>query len=135
VLKLPTLVSQKFGVLGSILSGITCAGAFAAFMSTFSGAARLDDGRAGARRLRAHSTSAVECGRAAVSFKVSAVIIGASRSCSGVSSNRSRSNFMVGQAFAIAAASYFPLLFMSVWWRGMTMKGAAIGMLTADSAR
>jgi Na+(H+)/acetate symporter ActP len=39
-------------------------------------------------------------------------------------------NFMVGQAFAIAAASYFPLLFMSVWWRGMTMKGAAIGMLT-----
>jgi len=38
-------------------------------------------------------------------------------------------NFMVGQAFAIAAASYFPLLFMSVWWRGMTMKGAAIGML------
>ena len=38
-------------------------------------------------------------------------------------------NFMVGQAFAIAAASYFPLLFMSVWWRGMTMKGAAAGML------
>jgi len=37
---------------------------------------------------------------------------------------------MVGQAFAIAAASYFPLLFMSVWWRGMTMKGAAVGMLT-----
>jgi Na+(H+)/acetate symporter ActP len=37
---------------------------------------------------------------------------------------------MVGQAFAIAAASYFPLLFMSVWWRGMTMRGAATGMLT-----
>ena len=36
---------------------------------------------------------------------------------------------MVGQAFAIAAASYFPLLFMSVWWRGMTMRGAATGML------
>jgi Na+(H+)/acetate symporter ActP len=36
---------------------------------------------------------------------------------------------MVGQAFAIAAASYFPLLFMSAWWRGMTMKGAATGML------
>ena len=31
--------------------------------------------------------------------------------------------------FAIAAASYFPLLFMSAWWRGMTMKGAATGML------
>jgi len=39
-------------------------------------------------------------------------------------------NFMVGQAFAIAAASCFPLLFMSVWWRGMTIQGAATGMLT-----
>ncbi|MEO7676711.1 MAG: cation acetate symporter, partial [Verrucomicrobiota bacterium] len=29
-----------------------------------------------------------------------------------------------------AAASYFPLLFMSVWWRGMTIKGAATGMLS-----
>src|SRR5205085_12346053 len=29
----------------------------------------------------------------------------------------------------IAAASYFPLLFMSVWWRKMTMRGAATGML------
>jgi len=38
-------------------------------------------------------------------------------------------NFMVGQAFAIAAASYFPLLFVSCWWRGLTMKGAATGML------
>src|SRR5262249_42593588 len=34
-----------------------------------------------------------------------------------------------GQAFAIAAASYFPLLFISVWWRGVTMTGAATGML------
>src|SRR5688500_14807906 len=37
VLKLPTILSERFGVLGSILSGVTCAGAFAAFMSTFSG--------------------------------------------------------------------------------------------------
>ena len=37
VLELPILIREKYGVLGSILSGITCAGAFAAFMSTFSG--------------------------------------------------------------------------------------------------
>jgi Na+(H+)/acetate symporter ActP len=41
---------------------------------------------------------------------------------------------MVGQAFAIAAASYFPLLFVSCWWRKLTMKGAAIGMLTGGIA-
>ena len=35
----------------------------------------------------------------------------------------------VGLAFAIAATSYFPLLFLSIWWRGITMKGAALGML------
>jgi len=38
-------------------------------------------------------------------------------------------SFMAGQAFAIAAASYFPLFFMSIWWRQMTMPGAAAGML------
>ena len=37
---------------------------------------------------------------------------------------------MVGWAFAIAAASYFPLLLLGSWWRGLTMSGAAVGMLT-----
>ncbi len=63
-------------------------------------------------------------------FKVSAVIIGAVAIGLGSQVEQLQINFMVGQAFAIAAASYFPLLFMSVWWRGMTMKGAATGMLT-----
>ena len=38
---------------------------------------------------------------------------------------------MVGWAFAIGAASYFPLLLIGSWWRGLTMIGAATGMLTA----
>jgi cation/acetate symporter len=37
VLELPRLLNERGGIWGSILSGITCAGAFAAFMSTFSG--------------------------------------------------------------------------------------------------
>src|SRR6476619_4731352 len=37
VLELPRLLNEKVPMLGSIMSGITCAGAFAAFMSTFSG--------------------------------------------------------------------------------------------------
>ncbi len=63
-------------------------------------------------------------------FKVAAVVIGGVAITLGCFVEVLEINFMVGQAFAIAAASYFPLLFMSVWWRGMTMKGAAIGMLT-----
>src|SRR6267142_6623493 len=63
-------------------------------------------------------------------FKWCAVLIGGVAILLGSFVEPLEINFMVGQAFAIAAASYFPLLFMSVWWRRMTMKGAATGMLT-----
>ena len=130
VLKLPTLLTEKYGVIGSILSGITCAGAFAAFMSTFSGLLVSMTGALAhdvyGRMLRPQSTPEERL-RA---FKFAAVLIGAVAIGLGCFVEPLEINFMVGQAFAIAAASYFPLLFMSVWWRGMTMKGAATGMLT-----
>jgi Na+(H+)/acetate symporter ActP len=130
VLELPTLLAGKSSLLGSILSGITCAGAFAAFMSTFSGLLVSMTGALAhdvyGRMLRPQSTAAERL-RA---FKVSAVITGGTAIVLGCFVEPLEINFMVGQAFAIAAASYFPLLFMSVWWRGMTMKGAATGMLT-----
>ena len=63
-------------------------------------------------------------------FKFAAVGVGGVSVLLGAMVDPLEINFMVGQAFAIAAASYFPLLFMSVWWRGMTMAGAATGMLT-----
>jgi Na+(H+)/acetate symporter ActP len=130
VLELPTLLGARFGVLGSILSGITCAGAFAAFMSTFSGLLVSMTGALAhdvyGRMLRPKSTPEQRL-RA---FKFAAVLIGGIAIALGCFVELLEINFMVGQAFAIAAASYFPLLFMSVWWRGMTMKGAATGMLT-----
>ncbi|AOS43809.1 Cation/acetate symporter ActP [Lacunisphaera limnophila] len=126
VLELPRMVG---GLWGSILSGITCAGAFAAFMSTFSGLLVSMTGALAhdvyGRILRPKSTPAERM----FMFKVSAVIIGAVAIALGSQVEQLQINFMVGQAFAIAAASYFPLLFMSVWWRGMTMQGAATGML------
>ena len=130
VLELPTLLTQKLGVVGSILSGITCAGAFAAFMSTFSGLLVSMTGALAhdvyGRMLRPKSTPEERL----KAFKVAAVLIGGVAITLGCFVEVLEINFMVGQAFAIAAASYFPLLFMSVWWRGMTMKGAATGMLT-----
>jgi Na+(H+)/acetate symporter ActP len=129
VLELPRLIAERYGVLGSILSGVTCAGAFAAFMSTFSGLLVSMTGALAhdvyGRILRPQATQAERM----KAFKVSAVLIGAIAVILGCFVERLEINFMVGQAFAIAAASYFPLLFMSVWWRGMTMKGAATGML------
>ena len=130
VLELPTLLSGRFGVLGSILSGITCAGAFAAFMSTFSGLLVSMTGALAhdvyGRMLRPQARPAERL----FVFKVAAVVVGSIAILLGCFVEQLEINFMVGQAFAIAAASYFPLLFMSVWWRGTTMKGAATGMLT-----
>lgn len=129
VLELPRILNERVPMLGSILSGITCAGAFAAFMSTFSGLLVSMTGALAhdvyGRILRPASSPEQRL-RA---FKFSAVIIGAVAILLGMQVEPLEINFMVGQAFAIAAASYFPLLFMSAWWRGMTMKGAATGML------
>ena len=129
VLELPRVLNGQGGVWGSILSGITCAGAFAAFMSTFSGLLVSMTGALAhdvyGRMLRPRASAAERM----FAFKVSAVVIGAIAIGLGSQVEQLQINFMVGQAFAIAAASYFPLLFMSVWWRGMTMKGAAAGML------
>ena len=129
VLELPSLLNQHYAPLGSILSGITCAGAFAAFMSTFSGLLVSMTGALAhdvyGRILRPNSTPAQRM----AAFKVCAVLIGIVAVLLGMRVEKLDINFMVGQAFAIAAASYFPLLFLSTWWRGMTTKGAATGML------
>lgn len=129
VLQLPRILNERVPMLGSILSGVTCAGAFAAFMSTFSGLLVSMTGALAhdiyGRILNPQATAAQRL----VAFKIAAVAIGAIAILLGMQVEQLQINFMVGQAFAIAAASYFPLLFMSVWWRGMTMKGAATGML------
>ncbi|MET0262088.1 MAG: cation acetate symporter [Rariglobus sp.] len=134
VLELPRMISERYGVWGSILSGIACAGAFAAFMSTFSGLLVSMTGALAhdvyGRMLRPQSTPEQRMRM----FKFAAIGIGGLSVLLGSQVEQLQINFMVGQAFAIAAASYFPLLFMSVWWRGMTMKGAAIGMLSGGIA-
>jgi Na+(H+)/acetate symporter ActP len=129
VLELPRMLNQRVPMLGSILSGITCAGAFAAFMSTFSGLLVSMTGAVAhdvyGRMLRPQATPQQRMRM----FKVAAVFLGAGAIAAGTFVEPFQINFMVGQAFAIAAASYFPLLFMSIWWRHLTMKGAATGML------
>ena len=130
VLELPRILNERVPTLGSILSGITCAGAFAAFMSTFSGLLVSMTGAMAhdvyGRILRPQSTPEERM----KAFKIAAFGIGLVAVILGSFVEKLEINFMVGQAFAIAAASYFPLLFMAVWWRNLTMKGAATGMLT-----
>ncbi len=130
----PATAGSKGIPWGSILSGITCAGAFAAFMSTFSGLLVSMTGALAhdvyGRMLKPNAT-AEERTRM---FKFGAVLLGGVAIVLGSFVEALEINFMVGQAFAIAAASYFPLLFMAVWWRKLTMKGAAVGMLAGGVA-
>jgi cation/acetate symporter len=126
VIRLPTVLNN---VWGQVLSGITSAGAFAAFMSTFSG---LLVSMAGAlahdiygQILRPGASAAARLRM----FKVAAVAVGMGAILLGLVVETFDINMMVGWAFAIAAASYFPLLLMGSWWRGLTMPGAAAGML------
>ena len=133
VLRLPAILSERYGLLGSVLSGITCAGAFAAFMSTFSGLLVSMTGALAhdvyGRILRPKSTPDERMKM----FKYCAVACGAGAIVLGFLVESFEINKMVGWAFAIAATSYFPLLFLATWWRGITMKGAATGMLVGGT--
>jgi cation/acetate symporter len=122
VLVLPRLAIAGIG--GIILSALTAAGAFAAFLSTSSG---LLISMAGAvshdllgRGVRAFRFSAVGAGLAVtvVALAVSGIAI----------------NVLVGWAFAIAASSFCPLLLLGIWWPGLTWKGALSGLVLGGGA-
>jgi len=133
VLELPRILNAKVPMLGSIMSGITCAGAFAAFMSTFSGLLVSITGALAhdiyGRILRPRSTPDERM----KAFKLFAVVGGVCAILLGFLVEHFEINKLVGWAFAIAATSYFPLLFLSTWWRKITMKGAATGMLVGGT--
>jgi Na+(H+)/acetate symporter ActP len=133
VLELPRILNERVPMLGSIMSGITCAGAFAAFMSTFSGLLVSITGALAhdiyGRILRPQSTPDERM----KAFKLFAVVGGTCAILLGFLVEHFEINKLVGWAFAIAATSYFPLLFLSTWWRNITMKGASIGMLVGGT--
>lgn len=128
LIKLPSTLHNP--LLGAILTGITSAGAFAAFMSTFSGllvsmsGAMAHDIYGKILRPDASPTQRL------IAFKVAAIVIGTISVLLGCLVESFDIAMLVGWAFAIAAASYFPLLLLGAWWRGLTKYGAAIGMLT-----
>ena len=127
IIKLPTILGNE--TLGHFLSGITSAGAFAAFMSTFSG---LLVSMSGAfahdiyGKIIKPQSSADDRKNA---FKYAAVGVGVISMLLGLMVESFDIALMVGWAFAIGAASYFPLLLLGSWWRGLTATGAATGML------
>lgn len=59
--------------------------------------------------------------------KISTVFLGILAVILGIVFDNQNVAFMVGLAFAIAASCNFPVLVMSIFWKGMTTRGAVIG--------
>jgi len=131
-IKLPTILANE--TLGQILSGVTSAGAFAAFMTTFSGLLVSVSGSMAhdiyGRILRPNASPESRL----VAFKVAAALGGTLAIMLGLMVENFDINMLVGWAFAIGASTYFPLLLLGSWWKGLTRAGAVSGMIGGGAA-
>ncbi len=59
--------------------------------------------------------------------KIATVALGIVAIVLGIAFESQNIAFVVGLAFAIAASANFPILFLSMYWRGLTTRGAVIG--------
>ncbi|MFE1599795.1 cation/acetate symporter ActP [Methylobacterium sp. ID0610] len=103
-----------FATILAVVSGLTIAGASAASHDLY------------ARVLRRGRTS--EQAEIRVS-KAAAVVISLAAMGLGILFENQNIAFMVGLVFAIAASANFPVILLSVSWRGLTTRGAVSGSL------
>ncbi len=59
--------------------------------------------------------------------KITVIVVGIIGVIFGIAFEQQNIAYMVGLAFAIAASANFPILFLSIYWRGLTTRGAFIG--------
>jgi Na+(H+)/acetate symporter ActP len=130
-IQLPSQIMAAAGspIVGQVLSGITSAGAFAAFMTTFSGLlVSVSGGFAHdiyGRILRPQASTESRL----LAFKIAAAGGGIIAMGLGLLVENFDINMLVGWAFAIGASTYFPLLLLGAWFRNLTKAGAAAGMI------
>lgn len=114
------------GVGGDLLTALLTAGAFAAFLATSSGltiaVAGVVSQDVTSRRLDG-----------VTAFRVAAVIAVLVPFALALGARDVAVATVVGLAFAMAAATFAPLLVLGIWWRGLTAAGAASGMLVGGA--
>ncbi|MBM9890076.1 MULTISPECIES: cation acetate symporter [Deefgea] len=59
--------------------------------------------------------------------KITTIALGFLAMFLGIAFEKQNIAFMVGLAFSIAASANFPVLFLSMFWKGLTTRGAVIG--------
>lgn len=115
------------GPWGLAVSALVTAGAFAAFLSTSSGLTVSVSGVLSQDLLRGRLRASVG------GFRLGAVLaVGVPATLSLVALRTSIAD-TVGLAFAVAASTFFPLLVLGIWWRGLTRAGAVAGLAVGGS--
>ena len=101
-----------FATILAVVSGLTLAGASAVSHDIYASVLRKN-----------HDGDSSEL----LVSKVATVALGIVAIVLGIAFEKQNIAFMVGLAFAIAASSNFPVLLLSVVWKGLTTRGAIIG--------
>jgi cation/acetate symporter len=113
---------------GNLLLGFLAAVAFATILAVVSGLA-LAGASAVSHDLYARvikKGQASEASEMRVS-KMATIVLGLVAIVLGILFEKQNVAFMVGLAFGIAAAANFPVLILSMYWRGLTTRGALVG--------
>ncbi|MGH2873059.1 MAG: cation acetate symporter [Solirubrobacteraceae bacterium] len=122
------------GTVGNVLSALTAAGAFAAFLSTSSG---LLVSLAGTishdvwPRLRRERPAGVAVRRRR--FRIASVVAMIAPALLALVARSIDIAVLVGWAFAIAASTFCPMFLLGIWWTRLSARGAAAGMVTGAS--
>ena len=102
-----------FATILAVVSGLTLAGASAVshdlYANAFAGEGPVDE----EKEMRVSKYATLGIGVAAIIF--------------GIAFEEQNIAFVVALAFTIAASANFPVLFMSIFWKGLTTRGAVIG--------
>jgi len=102
-----------FATILAVVSGLTLAGASAVSHDLFANAFAGDKKVSEEDEMRVSKYATFGIGIAAIIF--------------GIAFEKQNIAFVVALAFTIAASANFPVLFMSIFWKGLTTRGAVIG--------
>jgi cation/acetate symporter len=124
VLELPSRMVGALG--GDLLTALLTAGAFAAFLATSSG---LTIAVAGVISQDVMSKRV----EGVTAFRLAAVVAVVVPLLLSLVARDVAVATVVGLAFAMAAATFCPLLVLGIWWRGLTDVGALAGLLVGGA--
>jgi len=101
-----------FATIVAVVSGLTLAGASAVSHDLYAGVFR---------RGRVNDRQEMRISRVAtIALGIVVIIL-------GIAFEKQNVAFMVGLAFAVAASANFPVLILSMYWKGLTTRGAVVG--------